>query len=237
MIDITATIRAVAPHADAVGWAGFLSDPMDKANINTPNRIAAFLPQVAVESAYFTRISELDNYTTAERIRFVFPDEFPADLDITPYVNNPEALANRAYAEKNGNGNEASGDGWMFRGRGLIQITGRANYEAFASAMGITLAQAAAFAATNAGAAASACWYWTMRRLNPLADSAEINAITRLINPAMEGAADRLNLWHVASVALGKPTAAHVPTLMPPAPVAPPEDEADALDSEFNPGV
>ncbi len=102
-----------------------------------------------------------------------------------------------------GNGGEASGDGWRFRGRGLIQITGRTAYEQFAKAMGMTLDQAVEHAGTQAGAADSAAWFWTENRLNALANSWTIDLLTRKINGGMEGAAERSRLCEAALHALG----------------------------------
>ncbi len=115
----------------------------------------------------------------------------------------PETLANRVYSNRLGNGDEASGDGWRFRGRGLIQLTGRANYQQFAEAMTMTLDQAVEHAATEAGAADSAAWFWTVNQLNPLADAWSVDLITRKINGGMNGAAERSRLCEAALQAIG----------------------------------
>jgi putative chitinase len=110
----------------------------------------------------------------------------------------PELLANRVYAERLGNGGEDTGDGWRFRGRGLIQITGRTAYQRFAKSMGMTLDQAVEHAATEAGAADSAAWFWTANDLNGLAKTWSIDLLTRKINGGMAGAAERTRLCEAA---------------------------------------
>ena len=115
----------------------------------------------------------------------------------------PKRLANRVYADRMGNGDEASGDGWLFRGRGLIQLTGRTSYERFASTIGMTVDQAAAYAATKEGAVASAVWFWTANGLNAPAESWSIDLLTQKINGGTVGAAERLRLCEAALNAFG----------------------------------
>ena len=105
-------------------WAGPLNAAMERFEINTPPRVAAFLAQVAHESGELARLVENLNYTAA-RLVAVWPTKFPTVEAAQPYERNPERLANRVYAKRLGNGDTASGDGWRFRGRGLIQLTGR----------------------------------------------------------------------------------------------------------------
>lgn len=198
-------VQAVAPHltADqAVAWAQALAVPMQKASVTTPNRIGALLGQCAVESEGFRALEEDLNYSAA-RLCVVWPNRFPNEAAASPCARAPEQLANTVYADRLGNGNAASGDGWRFRGRGLIQITGRDNYQRFADAMGMTIDAAADHAGTQQGAADSAVWFWSTHRLNVFADSWMLEKITISINGGTEGAADRVRMCNLARQAIG----------------------------------
>jgi putative chitinase len=198
-------LRAVAPHLTDGGraaWVDALAAPLLKAGITAPRCVAAFLGQCAVESAGLQVLEEDLSYS-APRLCEVWPSRFPTAEAAEACAHQPAALANRVYANRMGNGDEASGDGWLFRGRGLIQITGRSNYERFARAMNMSLDQAVEHAATQAGAADSAVWYWTLNQLNVLAITWSIDLITRKINGGMTGAAERTRLCEAALQAIG----------------------------------
>jgi predicted chitinase len=156
--------------------------------------MAAAVGQFMVEAGpAFHEVEESLYYTHAERLCAVFPHEFPNVAAAAPYLRDPQKLANHVYAGKNGNGNEASGDGYLFRGRGLIQITGRTEYTALAAALGQTPAAAADYCLTTAGAAMSGSWYLSTNGCLPMADAWNIAGITRAVNgKAMTGAAQRL---------------------------------------------
>lgn len=173
-------------------WAEALTPPMRSSGIVTPNRAAAALGQFDYESDGFSALTENLNYTHADRIFAVFPSHFTDINDAAAYAGNPEALANRVYASRMGNGDEASGDGWRFRGGGLIQITGRDNYARLAGDLGMELNDVAAWVRMPAGAAASACWFWSRHALNQDADRWDIRAVTRAINGGYTGYSDRL---------------------------------------------
>ena len=197
---------AVAPHLTAderTAWVTALAEPLLKAGISTPRRVAAFLGQCAVESAGFRGMEEDLSYSAA-RLCEVWPSRFPTVEAAEACALQPEALANRVYADRLGNGDEASGDGWRFRGRGLIQITGRGNYQRFAQAMGTTVDQAVEHAATPAGAADSAAWFWSVNELNALAETWSVDLITRKINGGMAGAAERSRLCEAALQVIGR---------------------------------
>lgn len=131
-------LRIMPKCADPDGWVDPLNQAMARFRIDTPARVAAFLAQIAQESGQLNKLVENLNYS-AKRLMEVWPNRFP-DMDkANRYANNPEKLANYVYASRLGNGNEASGDGWAYRGRGLIQITGRGNYRSVASALGLPL--------------------------------------------------------------------------------------------------
>lgn len=234
---LPAAIHAVAPHADAATWAAALAPPMRSSGITTPSRIAAFVGQIAVESGYFTALVEDLNYS-AERLCKVWPDQFPTLDSAWSCFRKPERTANVVYANRMGNGDEASGDGWTFRGRGLIQITGRSNYTSFAAAVHMPLDAAVEFAGGPNGAAASACWFWSARGLNAWADTWEITAITRRINPALMGAAERIALAHLAREVLTDPvqTAANYSKSIPPSNIEIPitEQPQPVTDDDLN---
>jgi putative chitinase len=198
-------LRAVAPHlpdADHAAWVAALVAPLHRSGITAPRCVAAFLGQCAVESAGFHSLEEDLNYS-ASRLCQVWPNRFPDTEAAEPCALQPEVLANRVYANRMGNGDETSGDGWRFRGRGLIQMTGRAAYQRFASAMSMTLDQAVAHAASRVGAADSAVWFWSANQLNVLANTWSLDLLTRKINGGTDGAAERTRLCEAALHAIG----------------------------------
>jgi putative chitinase len=198
-------LMAVAPRLtgdERAAWVAALAAPLLRAAITGPRCVAAFLGQCAVESAGFLSMEEDLNYSAA-RLCQVWPGRFPNTEAAEVCALQPEILANRVYSSRMGNGNEASGDGWQFRGRGLIQITGRAAYQRFAQAMNMTLDQAVQHAATQTGAADSAAWFWSVNELNALANTWSVDSITRKINGGMAGAAERTRLCDAALQAIG----------------------------------
>lgn len=164
--------------------------------INTPKRAAAFLAQAAHESIGFTRLQENLSYSTPERLMEVFKGRFTGLADAAQYLRQPEKLANRVYANRLGNGDTSSGDGWRFRGRGLFQLTGRANYMAAGDGLGTDYKANPDLVAEPPDAAFTAAWYWAVGNLNAMADVGQIDVITRRINgPAMLGADERRALY------------------------------------------
>ena len=163
---------------------------LPKYEINTVNRVAAFLAQCGHESADFTTLKENLNYS-AEGLSKVFPKRFPTVESAQPYNRNPEKIANKIYADRMGNGPEASGEGYKFRGRGAIQLTGKENYTKFANSIGKSLDEAVAYTETLAGAIESACWFWSVNKLNALADAKDIVGLTKRINGGTIGLEDR----------------------------------------------
>jgi putative chitinase len=152
----------------------------EKYSINTPIRLAHFLAQTAHESGGFRAIVENLNYS-ADSLTKVFPKYFK-DKDPNAYARNPEKIANVVYASRMGNGDTASGDGFRYRGRGLIQLTGKNNYTNMSKDMGITVEECAAFLETPEGACESAAWFWNKNGLNTLADKDDVVAVTKKIN-------------------------------------------------------
>ena len=158
--------------------------------IDTPQRIAAFIAQCAHESGNFVFIEENLNYKAAS-LRKIFGKYFPTDELAAQYANKPEMIANRIYASRMGNGDEASGDGWLYHGRGLIQLTGKDNYTFFAGSLGISVEEAADYMKTFEGASQSACWFWEQNNLNRFADANDVKGLTRAINGGYIGLEDR----------------------------------------------
>jgi putative chitinase len=166
------------------------NEVLPKYEITTIERVAAFLAQCGHESADFTVLKENLNYS-AEGLSKVFPKRFPTVAAAQPYNRNPEKIANKIYSDRMGNGPEASGEGFKFRGRGAIQLTGKENYTKFANSIGKSLDEAVAYTETLAGAIESACWFWTTNKLNILADATDIVALTKRINGGTIGLEDR----------------------------------------------
>lgn len=188
--------HARTEHVDL--HAESLADAMAERAIDTPVRMAAFLVQVGHESADLARTEENLDYS-AERLMQVWPGRFPSIDRARLYAHKPEALANAVYAGRNGNGAAMTGDGWRFRGRGLIQITGRANYAAYEP----WALETPEWLAHPPDAARSACWYWSSRGLNALADAEDFPAIVRRVSGGRIGYEDRRARWAVARAALG----------------------------------
>ena len=186
-------------------WYDALAAALPDYDINTPNRVAAFMAQCAHESGGFTALKENLNYKPAT-LRKLFGKYFPTDALAEEYCSKPnkqEAIANRVYASRMGNGDEASGDGYKYCGRGLIQLTGKSNYVAFADSLEITPEEASEYLATFEGAAQSACWFWETNNLNAFADKGDILTMTKRINGGTIGLEDRIKHYEHALDVLG----------------------------------
>ena len=166
-----------------------------KYNLNTKHRVAAFLAQACFESAYFTTLQENLNYTAVGLLK-TFPTHFKNLADATAYANNPKKIANRVYANRYGNGDESSGDGWKYSGKGVFQLTFKDNYNAYGKATGKTVDQAAAYLLTTEGALDVAGWFWQTHNLNTVIDTNNFTQVTQIINGGQNGASDRLNLYN-----------------------------------------
>ena len=184
-------------------WAQALTPAMERYEINTNNRIAAFLAQTGYESGQFNRLVENLNYSTAKRLVAVWPKRFPTEQYAQSYVNNPQKLANFVYANRLGNGDAASGDGYRYRGRGLIQLTGRSNYQAAATAMSIDCLNNPDLLLQARYAALSAAHFWFSHGLNAKADDGtpdddleDFRDITYVVNGGYTGVNDRLALFN-----------------------------------------
>jgi putative chitinase len=170
-------------------WAVILQPLLSQYNIDTPQRIAGFLSQVDIESAHFTALSENLNYS-AHGLLTTFGSHF-TEMEADSYAHKPEAIANRVYGGRMGNGAESSGDGWKYRGRGLIQLTGLTNYNAFALACGKTTDETVAYLETKEGAAHAACWFWANNNLNQFADIGDNIGMCKRINGGTNGLTER----------------------------------------------
>ena len=182
-------------------WCETLNKILPDYEINTPARIAAFVAQTAHESGGYTALHENLNYK-AESLCRVWPRYFNSG-NANEYAHNPEKIANRAYGGRMGNGDEASGDGWKYCGRGLIQLTGKSNYQAFADSIQTDISEIPAFLQTFEGAIQSACWYWENNNLNKWADAGDIKTMTKIINGGYLGLEDRERHYHHALQVLG----------------------------------
>lgn len=184
-----ALLHAVMPRAP-IDWILSLLDELPRWGIDNDNEIASFVAQVAYESREFTRLEEDLRYT-AERLVQVWHKHFPTLAAAQPYAGHPVRLANFVYAGRMGNGPPESGDGWRFHGRGPLQITGRANYQACAAAIHEPLIERPELLLLPAIGIKSACWYWRSRDLNRVDDDDSALAETRAINGGTHGLASR----------------------------------------------
>ncbi len=180
------TFLAVDPEL----WAPVLDKACRHYGIDTQNRLAAFLATILHESANFRHMKENLYYSTPSRIRATWPSRFPTDASAVPYSKNPERLANKVYASRMGNGDEASGDGARYAGRGLLQITGKSNYQAASVALGVPMAGMPAYLETLEGAAYSAAWWFSAHGCLAQADRGDIKAVRKTVNGGYIGLAE-----------------------------------------------
>lgn len=183
-------------------WYNALSILLPQYDINTPMRVAAFLAQCGHESGGFVFLRENLNYR-AETLLRQWPRRFPTMEIARMYERKPEMIANRAYANRMGNGDEASGDGWRYCGRGLIQLTGKDNYQDFADSIETPVEEIPEYLATFEGATQSACWFWDSRNLNREADVGDIKTMTKKINGGLIGLEDRFKHYQHALKIIG----------------------------------
>jgi len=183
------------PYVDQ--WFEAIYEILPEYEITTPQRVAAFLAQCAHESGGFVFLKENLNYKAAS-LRKVFPKYFPDDAIAAQYAGKGEMIANRVYANRMGNGDEASGDGWRYCGRGLIQLTGKNNYTFFAGSLDIPVEEASEYLQTFEGAVQSACFFWEQNKLNQWADAGDILTLTKRINGGTIGLEDRIKHYNHA---------------------------------------
>lgn len=205
-MNIESKFRALMGNESALVYLDSLKAAMALHGIDTAERVAFFLAQVAHESAGFTRITENLNYS-AKGLAATWPRRFaldgkPNSLALSLH-RKPEQIANHVYASRMGNGDVASGDGWKYRGRGLIQLTGKDNYKAASLAL-----YCSDLLVTDPNkvldpdvAAMTACWFWKSNGLNELADLGNVTTVTRRINGGTIGLEHRAKLTELALTA------------------------------------
>lgn len=165
--------------------------------LDNHKRVSAFLAQIAHESGGFNFTKENLNYS-AKALQSVFKKYYPTEKDALVHERKPEQIANRVYANRMGNGDEKSGDGWTYKGRGLIQLTGKENYTKFAESIKKPLAETIAYLETAEGAVESAAWFWTKNKLNEHCDKDDFTGLTKRINGGVNGLEDRKHHYEVA---------------------------------------
>jgi len=170
-------------------WYNALLDSLPEDMIENPSRIAGFLAQTSHESGKYKFLTENLNYSDKGLLK-TFPKYFN-ESNVMEYARKPEAIANRVYANRMGNGDEASGDGWRYCGRGLIQLTGKNNYQAFANSEQMNIEEVPDYLITYVGAVRSALWFWNKNNLNATADAGDLLMMTKKINGGTHGLAER----------------------------------------------
>lgn len=196
MID-AGLLRVAKPNASELQqWVEPIRAACARFEINTIRRIAAFITTLAHEGGFKVGARENMNYS-ADRMAQVWPSRFRGPNALARALHRkPEEIANHVYANRMGNGPPESGDGWRFRGNGPIQLTGRANHEAFAAAMGMSLDEAVDWIATIEGGVMSAAWFWEENDVNRLADTPGVADETKRINGGTIGIEDRRAIFN-----------------------------------------
>lgn len=194
--------KIIGPSQYITHWHVALTDICPIYQINTPLRLAAFIAQCAHESGNFKSIRENLNYRAASLMK-TWPSRFRSLEIANQYQRNPEKIANKVYANRMGNRDEASGDGWRYLGRGLIQLTGKENYQWFAASLSMDVNDLPEYLSTFEGAVQSACFFWEVNQLNKWADKKDIVSLSRRINGGSIGLEDRIKKFKHASYILG----------------------------------
>jgi putative chitinase len=190
--------KQVFPHCqDPEGWVQAFTDTLAGYGIDQPHRIAAFIGQCGHESGGWTTFEENLNYS-AQGLEKIFGSHFHGDAE--EYARQPEKIANRIYCDRMGNGDEASGDGWKYHGRGPIQLTGKANYTKFAQEMfddwQNLLDNPDWVSYDKSFSLMSAIWFWNAHNLNHYADQGDIKTMTKIINGGFLGLEEREQLYN-----------------------------------------
>ncbi len=175
----------------SIDWVEPLQEVFHRYEINTPERQAAFIGQCAHESMNFTKLEENLNYS-AEALMRTWPSRFPTMEVAQQYARNPEKIANKVYGGRMGNGTEETGEGWLYHGRGLIQLTGKDNYMLASDALNVDFIHSPDYVLVPKYAALTAGWYWNKRQLNKEADAKDYTGMTKKINGGTIGLNDRI---------------------------------------------
>lgn len=208
MITLEQFSAMIKRNKEPEAWFEAAVPMFEKYEINTPNRIAGFMAQCAHESGDFTTLEENLNYSE-KALNSVFGRYFgKGKRNAKDYARDPKKIANYVYQDefrssRGALGNTNAGDGWLFRGRGIKQLTGRNNYTAFAKTLGMSAEEAAEYVATPKGALESACWFWATNKLDRFADAGDNVGLTKKINGGTIGLDDRNKRWNAALAILG----------------------------------
>ena len=189
--------KCIKKNKNSLEWYEGLCNQLPQFGIVTPARVAGFISQCQHESADFTALSENLNYSDKGLVG-TFKKYFPDLATAAPYARKPEKIANRVYANRMGNGPESGGDGWKFRGRGLVQLTGRSNYTQCSRDLfgDDCLVQNPDLVTEPEYAILSACWFWHKNRLNDICDRGDVVLLSKRINGGTLGLADRIHHWN-----------------------------------------
>lgn len=203
MIITLKQLQSLLPSNPNVGkWLNALNSTLPEHNINTVPRIAGFFSQTGHESNDFTVLAENLNYSE-DRLNIVFKKYFAnKGVSAKSFARDPEKIANYVYANRLGNGGVGSGDGWMFRGAGIIQLTGRGNFTSFGKSVNMTAEQATQYITTAKGAVEAACWFWSTNKLNRFCDNSDIVGLSKAVNGGTNGIKDRVARWNKALAVL-----------------------------------
>jgi len=196
----------ILPGASLERWHPPLCRAMARADIATPPRIAVFLAHVAVESGEMSSLCENLSYSSG-RLMATWPTRFPTPELAAPFAHNARLLANLIYANRLGNGNPASDDGYRYRRRGLLRAVGRDHYAEAGAALGSDLAGNPELLEQPEIACAEAAWWWSRRGLNAIADSGDLELSTRIVSGAVKDFPERVFYWSRAMDVLGCPAA------------------------------
>ena len=190
-IDVQKFKKVFPSCAESETFCNLLDNLLSPAGIDTKERVNMFLAQCGHESGGFSRFTEGLNYS-AKGLRATFPKYFPDDATAIKYERQKEKIANRVYANRMGNGPESSGDGWKYRGRSAIQLTGKSNYEAFSKDTGIDIITNPDIINNDLSLIIKiSIWFWNKNSLNKFADSKDILGATKKINGGTNGLEDR----------------------------------------------
>tara|TARA_B110000503_G_scaffold128155_1_gene198754 strand:+ start:1608 stop:2225 length:618 start_codon:yes stop_codon:yes gene_type:complete len=184
-------VHEITNCQDVGEWFSAMEELFPKYDIDTPHRVAGFLAQTAHESNSFKALSENLNYG-AKALDSLFSKYFAkAGRSSKDYERKPEKIANVIYSNRMGNGDEDSGDGWKYRGGGILQLTGCDNYTKFGETIDMTPEEATEYVRTKKGAIESACWFWKTNNINKYCDANDILGMTKRINGGTIGLEDR----------------------------------------------
>ena len=196
-------VAELLPRVNSILWHDAMERVLPKWDIDTIDRVAGFIAQTSHESAGYSVLTENLNYS-ASALDKIFPKYFKrAGRDAKDYHRQPEKIANVIYANRMDNGDTDSGDGWRFRGGGILQLTGRHNYTQFGKAEDKTAEEATEFVRSPIGALASACWFWNTNNINKYCDAQDITGMTKRINGGTIGLEDRKKHYAHALEVLG----------------------------------